>query len=139
MNMALKDSVAFPRALEQVVDSYKGLCNLVEPSRPLFEGLGQEAPGHPVQVTSAIAARLAHLSDGTEDAVVVDPPYGNNVMFAELSDFFYVWLKRSVGDLYPEWFESELVDKDSEAVANPARFEGRRPVRLGRWRPATTS
>ena len=58
------------------------------------------------------------------DAVIVDPPYGNNVMYAELSDFFYVWLKRSVGDLYPDWFDSELVDKDAEAVANPARFEG---------------
>ena len=58
------------------------------------------------------------------DAVVVDPPYGNNVMYAELSDFFYVWLKRTVGDLYPGWFDSELVDKDAEAVANPARFEG---------------
>ena len=51
-------------------------------------------------------------------------PYGGNVMYAELSDFFYVWLKRSVGDLYPGWFDSELVDKDAEAVANPARFEG---------------
>ena len=124
MNMALKDKGAFPWALGQVVDSYKGLCNLVEPSRPLFESLGQEGPDHPVQVTSSNAARLAHLSDGTVDAVVVDPPYGNNVMYAELSDFFYVWLKRSVGDLYPEWFDSELVDKDAEAVANPARFDG---------------
>jgi adenine-specific DNA methylase len=58
------------------------------------------------------------------DAVVVDPPYGGNVMYAELSDFFYVWLKRSVGDIYPDWFDTELVDKDSEAVANPARFTG---------------
>ena len=124
MNMALKDKGAFPWALGQVVDSYKGLCNLVEPSRPLFESLGQEGPDHPVQVARSNAARLAHLSDGTVDAVVVDPPYGNNVMYAELSDFFYVWLKRSVGDLYPEWFDSELVDKDAEAVANPARFEG---------------
>ena len=124
MNMALKDKGAFPWALEQVVDSYKGLCNLAEPSRPLFESLGREDQDHPVQITSSNAARLAHLSDGTVDAVVVDPPYGNNVMYAELSDFFYVWLKRSVGDLHPEWFDSELVDKDAEAVANPARFEG---------------
>ena len=124
MNMALKDRGAFPWALEQIVDSYKGLCGLVEPSRPLFDGLGQESPTHPVQVTRANAARLTHLPDESVDAVVVDPPYGNNVMYAELSDFFYVWLKRSVGDLYPGWFDSELVDKDAEAVANPARFEG---------------
>ena len=85
---------------------------------------GQESPTHPVQVTRANAARLTHLPDESVDAVVVDPPYGNNVMYAELSDFFYVWLKRTVGDLYPGWFDSELVDKDAEAVANPARFEG---------------
>ena len=53
----------------------------------------------------------------------------------ELSDFFYVWLKRSVGDLYPIWFDSELVDKDAEAVANPARFEG---VKTGRARETAT-
>jgi len=44
-------------------------------------------------------------------------------MYAELSDFFYVWLKRSVGHLFPEFFRDELTNKDDEAVANPARFE----------------
>ena len=126
MNMALKDRGAFPWALSQIVDSYKGLCGLVEPSRPLFNGLGQESHTHPVDVTRANAARLPHLPDESVDAVVVDPPYGGNVMYAEISDFFYVWLKRSIGDLYPDWFNSELVDKDAEAVANPARFEGSR-------------
>jgi adenine-specific DNA methylase len=43
-------------------------------------------------------------------------------MYAELSDFFYVWLKRSVGHLFPEFFSDELTNKDDEAVANPARF-----------------
>ena len=77
-----------------------------------------------MQVTRGNAASLLHLADNSVDAVVVDPPYGGNVMYAEISDFFYVWLKRGVGDIYPGWFETELVDKDSEAVANPARFEG---------------
>ena len=44
-------------------------------------------------------------------------------MYAELADFFYVWLKRSVGHLFPEFFADELTNKDDEAVANPARFE----------------
>jgi len=43
-------------------------------------------------------------------------------MYAELSDFFYVWLKRSVGHLYPDFFRDQLTSKDEEAVANPARF-----------------
>jgi len=45
-------------------------------------------------------------------------------MYAECSDFFYVWQKRTVGDLFPGWFDDELTDKDDEAVANPSRFEG---------------
>ncbi len=126
MNMALKDRGAFPWALSQVVEAYRGLCDLVEPSRPMFDVPSRNGQVGPVQVTRGSAAGLSHLPDASVDAVVVDPPYGNNVMYAELSDFFYVWLKRSVGDLYPGWFDSELVDKDAEAVANPARFEGAR-------------
>ena len=124
MNMALKDSGAFPWALDQVLDSFKGLYELLGPSLPLFDAQSQGGPSRPVEVTRANAARISHIPDASVDAVVVDPPYGGNVMYAELSDFFYVWLKRSVGALYPGWFDSELVDKDAEAVANPARFEG---------------
>jgi adenine-specific DNA methylase len=43
-----------------------------------------------------------------------------------LSDFFYVWLKRTAGLLYPELFTSHLTDKDREAVANAAKFAGQR-------------
>jgi adenine-specific DNA methylase len=60
----------------------------------------------------------------TFDAVITDPPYYDNVPYADLSDFFYVWLKRMVGDLYPEAFRWELTPKDEEAVVNPARFGG---------------
>jgi hypothetical protein len=52
----------------------------------------------------------------------MDPPYYDNVMYAELSDFFYVWLKRTAGRLFPEEFSHYLTDKDGEAVANPAKF-----------------
>ncbi|GIV82832.1 MAG: DNA methylase [Anaerolineae bacterium] len=60
------------------------------------------------------------------DAVVIDPPYADNVPYADLSDFFYVWLRRTVGDLYPEAFGTPLVPKDEEAVVNPARFGGKK-------------
>jgi adenine-specific DNA methylase len=58
------------------------------------------------------------------DAVIIDPPYADNVPYADLSDFFYVWLRRTVGDLYPEAFRWTLTPKDEEAVVNPARFGG---------------
>ena len=45
-------------------------------------------------------------------------------MYAELSDFFYVWLKRTAGHVFPELFRRKLTDKENEAVANPARFAG---------------
>jgi putative DNA methylase len=60
------------------------------------------------------------------DAVVIDPPYADNVPYADLADFFYVWLRRTVGDLYPEAFQGTLTPKDEEAVVNPARFGGRK-------------
>src|SRR5690606_14951992 len=49
-------------------------------------------------------------------------PYYDNVMYAECADFFYVWMKRTLGHVYPEFFTDELTNKDDEAVANVARF-----------------
>ena len=59
----------------------------------------------------------------------MDPPYYDNVMYAELSDFFYVWLKRTAGHVFPELFRRQLTDKENEAVANPAKFSGQRGAR----------
>lgn len=53
------------------------------------------------------------------DSVISDPPYYDNVPYSFLSDFFYVWLKRSVGDLYPELFSTSLTPKKNEIVAYP--------------------
>jgi len=75
-----------------------------------------------VTITNGNAADLAALGDGAVDHVCVDPPYEANVMYAECSDFFYVWQKRTLADLYPELFRDELTNKDDEAVANEARF-----------------
>lgn len=64
------------------------------------------------------------IEDGSVACIVVDPPYAENVMYAEISDFFYVWLKRLLGDLFPKAFNTTLTEKEDEAVANPARFKG---------------
>ncbi len=111
-----------PWALGQVVDAYRGIADLAgAPARSLFASAGSRPP---VAVRAGNAGSVPELPSGTVHAIVVDPPYYDNVMYGELSDFFYVWLKRSVGDLYPEAFSGLLTDKDSEAVANPARFRG---------------
>ena len=58
------------------------------------------------------------------DAVFTDPPYYDNVPYADLSDFFYVWLKRTVGDLYPELFATPLTPKSQEMVADASKAGG---------------
>jgi len=51
------------------------------------------------------------------DAVITDPPYLDNVMYAELSEFFYVWLREALKDDYP-WFEAEHCEREREIVKN---------------------
>ena len=62
--------------------------------------------------------------DGTYDAVITDPPYYDNISYSDLSDFFYVWLKRSVGFLFPEHLGGELTPKRREAIVAPYRHGG---------------
>jgi len=54
--------------------------------------------------------------DNFFDAVITDPPYYDNIPYSYLSDFFYVWLKRSIGFLYPELFSTPLTPKSKEIV-----------------------
>lgn len=53
-----------------------------------------------------------------------DPPYYDNISYSNLSDFFYVWLRRCLGGVYPELFGTMLPPKAEELVADPYRFEG---------------
>ena len=65
--------------------------------------------------------------DGLKNVLVsTDPPYYDNIGYAALSDFFYVWLRRTIGDLYPDLFGTILVPKEPELVAAPERFDGDR-------------
>lgn len=93
----------------QVMDAYKGICGL----------LGENASQN-VTVLNGSAANLA-VDDSSVDVICLDPPYYNNVQYAELSDYFYVWQKRTFRDLYPDWFSRRLTNKVDEAVANPVR------------------
>lgn len=63
--------------------------------------------------------------DASFDAVITDPPYYDNIQYAALSDFFYVWLKRTVGHLYPEHFATEVSPKKNEAVSSPWRHKSK--------------
>lgn len=62
---------------------------------------------------------------GLRDIMIsTDPPYYDNIGYADLSDFFYVWLRRSLRSIYPKLFRTMLVPKVEELVATPYRFDG---------------
>ncbi|MEU5435434.1 DUF1156 domain-containing protein [Streptomyces sp. NPDC020719] len=78
---------------------------------------------NPATCVRGSAASLP-LPDNSQDAVITDPPYYDNISYADLSDFFYVWLKRSVGFLYPTHLGGELTPKKKEAVVAAYRHSG---------------
>src|SRR5216683_2570182 len=78
-----------------------------------------------VRVIRASATSIP-LPDASQDAVITDPPYYDNISYADLSDFFYVWLKRSVGFLYPDHLGGQLTPKRNEAVVAPYRHHGQK-------------
>lgn len=116
-------------AVEQTAKCIQELVDLTQPDeagaddsrQTNFIGKGWVPP--PITITNKSGDSLDHLADSSVDCVVMDPPYYDNVMYAELSDFFYVWLKRTAGQVFPELFRRQLTDKENEAVANPAKFK----------------
>lgn len=81
--------------------------------------------GYPAVVSRGSATEVP-FADAQFDAVITDPPYYDNIDYAKLADFFYVWLKRSVGHLHPEHFSTANTPKKNEIVADPVRYGGSR-------------
>lgn len=98
-------------AIDNVLDSWEKLARL-----PRSDHAGA------VRISLGSATGMPRLSDGSISAVVVDPPYDDNVQYSELADFFYVWLKRTQGHRHPDWFATYLSDNGEEAVVNVSRF-----------------
>ena len=72
---------------------------------------------------AAFSGSATHLpwEDNTFDAVLTDPPYYDNVPYSDFSDFFYVWLKRTIGELHSDLFATPLTPKSQEIVADPSK------------------
>lgn len=75
-------------------------------------------PGASLSCGSATDVALASAS---VDLIITDPPFGDNIDYAELSDFFYVWLRLVLKSRYPAQFGAEYTPKTLEAVSNRAR------------------
>jgi putative DNA methylase len=84
-----------------------------------------------LETTPSRGCGKASQQDAKNDAseeksilVSTDPPYYDNIGYADLSDFFYVWLRRSVGQVYPDLFSTLLTPKSPELIASSYRFGG---------------
>ncbi|MDC0404230.1 hypothetical protein OAM26_04275 [Porticoccaceae bacterium] len=72
-------------------------------------------------VTCGSSTELKQYADQSYDLVITDPPFGGLLHYAELADFFYVWLRLLLKDKYPEIYAGEYTPKTLEAVSNKAR------------------
>lgn len=92
----------------------------------MLTGKSEKAyPGDAVLPTNTIycgsSTELGSLKSGSFDLVITDPPFGNLVQYAELADFFYVWLKNPLAKRIPQVYATEYTPKTLEVVTNPAR------------------
>jgi len=74
-------------------------------------------------VVRASAERLADELP-QHDLILTDPPYYDAIPYSDLSDFFYVWLRRTIGNSYPDEFAAELTPKDAELIQHSGRTQG---------------
>ena len=78
---------------------------------------------------NAIGSAIQHdaaafVKSIAQPLISTDPPYYDNIGYADLSDFFYIWLRRSLKSIYSELFRTMLVPKVQELIATPYRFNG---------------
>lgn len=95
------------------------LTSLESIIRVIEKALGTGLSGNVLQVDAI------HLEPSKETIIATDPPYYDNVPYADLSDYFYVWLRRSLSSIYPNIFSTVLVPKMPELVADVQRHNGR--------------
>ena len=81
---------------------------------------------HAPSATEGSGKQISALKCGYSGLVVsTDPPYYDNIGYSDLSDFFYVWLRRSLRDIHPQIVGTMLTPKTDELVANPYRHDGK--------------
>jgi len=102
-----------------ISDSSGNVLLGVEQAAKMIAALGTGASGASTQADAASQT----ISNGK--IVSTDPPYYDNIGYADLSDFFYVWLRRSLKTVFPNLFAMLAVPKAEELVATPYRHGGR--------------
>lgn len=102
------------------------LGNAVGGYIPILEYVVECIKSIPDGAAPGVAEQRDAQSDcGIRNAIIsTDPPYYDNVCYSDLSDFFYVWLRRNLKSIYPDLFSTMLVPKNEELIATPYRFGG---------------
>ncbi len=96
----------------------------VESIANAFENIPLGARGYAVQAD-------AQTQTISQDKIIsTDPPYYDNINYADLSDFFYVWLRKSLRNVYPDLYSTLAVPKADELVASPTRHGGKESAEL---------
>jgi putative DNA methylase len=88
----------------------ESVCNSI------YVGLGVQGGASQASATAV---------DFSGAVISTDPPYYDNIGYSDLSDFFYVWLRKSLRDVHPDLLSTVLVPKADELVANPYRHDGK--------------
>jgi putative DNA methylase len=97
-----------------IITCSKAVANYLEVATP-------SAPGHAMQSDAQ-----SGIAVGQRPVISTDPPYFDNVGYADLSDYFYVWLRHSLRFVLPDLFATVSTPKDGELVATPDRHGGKR-------------
>lgn len=88
-----------------------------------IHGLFDNLPSAPLG--NANQADAQSQSESRSKVISTDPPYYDNIGYADLSDFFYVWMRRSLRSIYPDLFSTMAAPKTEELVATPYRHGGK--------------
>ena len=127
-------------SINEITECLSEMLAMVGHPEPVEETIQAEMPEqHEITTINAPPSQIIRgdardlpLDDASVDCVIFDPPYEENVCYAELSDFFYVWLKRTAGYVFPDDFTDYLTEKDQEAISSPARFKNRATTNKGK-------
>ena len=102
---------------------FEGVVSLVSAADWIASAL-EALPRSPTEAeVHQLDASQAMPVDGPPVAVSTDPPYYDNIGYSDLSDFFYIWIRRALRGLYPDLLSTLLTPKTQELVADPTRFD----------------
>jgi adenine-specific DNA methylase len=104
---------SYPKAIETVLDNYEKTVSYY----PDYTTQTRDT-----QVLQGDAADLP-LESGSVPAVIIDPPYGDNIVYSEIADPFYVWLREYLDGVFPAQFSTRETNRQDEAVENPTIVE----------------